>query len=247
MIVKRRYGNPLALAVLSLLYERPMHPYEMAATLRERGKDKSIKLRYGSLYTVIDALQRDGFIVPRQTQREGRRPERTVFSLTSSGADKLKRWMSDLLGEPVKEYPQFEAALSLMPILPPEAVAALLMDRAARLSDRIGQLRTGMVEAQRGGLESLFLVEDEYELTMARAERQFVRRLVDRMTKGELGGMASWRSFHSARSTGAEPTKPRQGTRPALSPAAEDANESRGPARAKAPSATTGGSAPRKQ
>ena len=32
--LRRKVGNPLALAVLVLLYERPMHPYEMAATLR---------------------------------------------------------------------------------------------------------------------------------------------------------------------------------------------------------------------
>ena len=51
---KARLSNPLALAVLVLLFERPMHPYEMAATLKERHKEASIKLRYGSLYTVID-------------------------------------------------------------------------------------------------------------------------------------------------------------------------------------------------
>ena len=53
---KRPFSNPLALALLVLLYERPMHPYEMAATLRERRKESSIKLNYGSLYTVVDNL-----------------------------------------------------------------------------------------------------------------------------------------------------------------------------------------------
>jgi DNA-binding PadR family transcriptional regulator len=55
MAVKRQPESPLALAVLALLYERPMHPYEMASTLKERREEESIKLRYGSLYTVIDA------------------------------------------------------------------------------------------------------------------------------------------------------------------------------------------------
>jgi len=51
-----RPTNPLALAVLALLFERPMHPYEMAATMKQRHKEESIKLRYGSLYTVIELL-----------------------------------------------------------------------------------------------------------------------------------------------------------------------------------------------
>jgi len=51
---QRKLSNPLVLAVMVLLYERPMHPYEMAAALRERRKENSIKLRYGSIYTVIE-------------------------------------------------------------------------------------------------------------------------------------------------------------------------------------------------
>ena len=77
---RRSITNPLALAVLACLHERPMHPYEMAATMRERGKEQSIKLNYGSLYTVVDSLAKNGLIEAVEARREGRRPERTVYS-----------------------------------------------------------------------------------------------------------------------------------------------------------------------
>src|SRR5215470_13525176 len=115
MAKKTRLANPLALAVLALLFERPMHPYEIAATLRERHKEESIKLRYGSLYTVIELLQREGFIVAQETEREGRRPERTLYAITPGGEAEMRDWLGALLRDPMKEYPQFEAALSLMP------------------------------------------------------------------------------------------------------------------------------------
>ena len=35
-MAKRKVSNLLALAVLSLLTERPMHPYEMSAVMRQR-------------------------------------------------------------------------------------------------------------------------------------------------------------------------------------------------------------------
>src|SRR5215470_7097387 len=95
---KTRLSNPLALAVLVLLFEKPMHPYEMAATLRMRNKAGSIKLRYGSLYTVIEGLQRDGLIQVKETVREGRRPERTIFEITASGLDRMRAWLRELLG-----------------------------------------------------------------------------------------------------------------------------------------------------
>ena len=62
---ERPVSNPLALAVLACLAERPMHPYEMASTMRERRKDEAIKLNYGSLYSVIEALCRNAFIVAK--------------------------------------------------------------------------------------------------------------------------------------------------------------------------------------
>src|SRR5215470_13831400 len=109
----KRLSNPLSLAVLALLFERPMHPYEMAATLKHRHKHDSIKLRYGSLYTVIDMLVGRGLISSKETSRGGKRPERTVFMLTEAGHDLLHDWMRELIGQPVKEFPQFEAALCL--------------------------------------------------------------------------------------------------------------------------------------
>ena len=71
MASKRKVSNPLALAVMALLYERPMHPYEMVSVMRERGKHESVRLRYSSLYSVVEALVRDGLISPRETVREG--------------------------------------------------------------------------------------------------------------------------------------------------------------------------------
>src|ERR1700677_1360579 len=130
---KRPFSNPLALAVLVLLYERPMHPYEMATTLRERGKEQSIKLNYGSLYTVIEQLLREQWIGVKEILKEGRRPEKTVYQLKPAGETELIDWMRELVSSPVKEYPQFEAALSLLPVLPPEEVAALLEIRLGLL------------------------------------------------------------------------------------------------------------------
>src|SRR5215469_9022186 len=130
---KRPFSNPLALAILVLLYERPMHPYEMATTMRERGKEHSIRLNYGSLYTVIEQLLRAEFIAVREVLKEGKRPEKTVYDITPAGEAELIDWMRELVSSPVKEYPVFEAALSLLPVLPPEEVIELLQIRLSLL------------------------------------------------------------------------------------------------------------------
>src|SRR5215467_8753555 len=142
----KRIANPLALAVLALLFERPMHPYEMAATLKERHKEESIKLRYGSLYAVIEALLKRGDISAKETSRAGNRPERTVYELTPLGLDELRDWMRDLLRHPAKEFIQFEAGLTLLPVLPPEEAVTLLRDRALHLSGTVWQMEGQLAE-----------------------------------------------------------------------------------------------------
>ena len=44
MASKRRVSNPLALAVMALLYERPMHPYEMVSTMRQPLANVDVKM-----------------------------------------------------------------------------------------------------------------------------------------------------------------------------------------------------------
>src|SRR5689334_25247679 len=93
----------LSLSVLELLHERPMHPYELAATMRARHHDEFIRLNFGSLYHTVDSLERDGWIVPVEKEKEGRRPERTIYQLTDAGRTVLLRVVSQILAQPRRE------------------------------------------------------------------------------------------------------------------------------------------------
>jgi DNA-binding PadR family transcriptional regulator len=190
MSPKRTNDNPLALAVLAVLSERPMHPYQISALLKQRRKHESIRLNYGSLYSVVDALHRDGLIVPHETVRAGKRPERTSYALTPAGEAELFRWLRELIAIPVKEYPQFAAGLSLLARLPREECVALLTERAGRLAQEIAHARAELDAAQRGDfgfpLPRLLLIEGEYELTLREAELAWTRRIAAEIADGTL-------------------------------------------------------------
>jgi DNA-binding PadR family transcriptional regulator len=179
-----------------------MHPYEMASTMRERGKEQSIKLNYGSLYTVVDNLAKHGLIVALEARREGRRPERTVYELTDAGRTRLDTWMSELLATPVKEYPRFEAALSLMPVLHPDHVLALLRERGRTLEKQITAERLILDAAGKAGLPRLLMIEGEYHLAMQDAELAWVRSLADELEAGTMEGQNAWQQFFE---TGQQP------------------------------------------
>lgn len=192
----RKISSPLALAVLVLLFEKAMHPYEMATTLKQRGKEQSIKLRYGSLYTVIGQLEREGFIEAAGTERDGGRPERTTYRITDAGEAEMSSWLRALLAQPVKEYPQFEAALSLLPALPPKDAQLVLAERLGRLEEQERQMQADLKVAAEANMPALFLVESEYAFALVRAERAYVKGLVRGIETGELGGVEQWQQWH---------------------------------------------------
>lgn len=198
MPVRRRPTNPLALAVLTLLDERPMHPYEMSNTLRERSKEHSIKLNYGSLYSVVESLQRSGLVEVQETVREGRRPERTIYLITETGRAMMVDWLSDLLETPALEFPAFEAALSLMLALPPEDVIRLLDRRVLALSMRL-TADHAMQASLPKKFPRVFGIEGEYAVTMREAELAFVRSVLADLRAGDFSGLAMWRRMHELR------------------------------------------------
>jgi DNA-binding PadR family transcriptional regulator len=191
-------SNPLALAVLACLSEEPMHPYQVAQTLRTRAKHDSIRLNYGSLYSVVESLERRGLVQGRAAVREGRRPERTTYEITDGGSRELVDWLSELLAVPQKEYLQFEAALSLVACLPPDDVVPLLRERVRALEAELVMsiaLRDSVVSAE---VPRLFLIEHEYLEARLRAEIDFVRAFVADIESNDLDGLEFWRLFHSA-------------------------------------------------
>jgi DNA-binding PadR family transcriptional regulator len=199
-VSKRKVSNPLALAVLACLYERPMHPYEMASTMRERHKDESIKLNYGSLYAVVESLKKHELIAEQETGREGHRPERTVYCITDAGRLELIDWLSELLSRPAKEYTRFEAGLSLLPVLPPDDVVALLEQRCQALELRAAQSQSVRELLAKRSFPRLFTIEAEYRWALEAAELDWTRRLIADIRSGSLDGLELWRGFHARRS-----------------------------------------------
>jgi DNA-binding PadR family transcriptional regulator len=194
-VARSARSNPQALAVLACLYERPMHPYEVAQTLRSRAKHESIRLNYGSLYGVVDTLEKRGFVQAVETVRAGRRPERTVYEITDAGVRELHDWLSEMLATPVKEYLQFEAGLSLLAVLPPDVATVVLHERALGLEVTLAQMRGAHAATQAVGLPRLFELEGEYQMALLEAELDFVKKLVKDIESGELEGLDMWQAW----------------------------------------------------
>ena len=182
----------LALAVLALLVEEPMHPYRMQLLLRERGKGDVVNLGQRSqLYKTIDRLARDGLIVERLTERAATRPERTVYALTAPGHETALEWTQEMLTAPRQDFPEFLVGLAYLPLLHPDVVARAVSTRVAGLRSRLAAAQAGL-EGFRDELPRVVLVESEYQVAMLTAEIAWVEALAEDLRTGRLNWDLEW-------------------------------------------------------
>jgi DNA-binding PadR family transcriptional regulator len=196
MAKRRKVSNLLGLYLLSLLAQQPMYPYEMAQTLRFRGKDKNFPINWGSLYTVVANLAKYGFIEEAGTVREGRQPERTTYQITELGLAELRDWMTELLSVPEDESNGFVVALSEALILSPDEVIGLLTTRLDTL-EKANAAQQADLKQWVEMLPRVLLIEAEYQLAIRAAQSKWLRGLLTELVEGTISGIDSWRRMRA--------------------------------------------------
>ena len=194
MTQKRRVANLMALAVLATAVQRPMHRYEMASVMRARGKDRDMDIKWGSLYTVVQNLEKNGFLETIGVTRQGARPERTVYQITDAGRRELVEWTRELIADPQPEHSRFVAGLSVLAALAPREVIDVLRQRLQRLTASITAQRAALADAAE--VPRLFLVEDDYRIAMTEAEADWTRSLLDELSAGTFPHLSAWQNWH---------------------------------------------------
>jgi DNA-binding PadR family transcriptional regulator len=185
--------SPLALAVLAMLTEAPMHPYRMQQLITARGKDEVINVgQRNSLYQTIDRLLRGDLIAIRETGRDGAFPERTVYEITDAGRDTARLWLREQLAQPAREFPAFPAALSFLPLLNPDDVRRQLEVRVGALERELIRMDGINEEAKAIQVPRLFLLEGELVRAQLVAELDWVRSVVADLKSGTLTWSPEW-------------------------------------------------------
>lgn len=105
-------GNTATL-VLAIVEGGPYHGYAIAHEINRRSNN-ALKLKQGTLYPALHALERDGLIVGEWEIPEGERP-RKVYHITEAGLAELARRtrslsdfvtaMENVIGGTLREQP----------------------------------------------------------------------------------------------------------------------------------------------
>lgn len=185
--------SALAFAVLASLMERPLHAYGLYRLLQERGKTEVVAIpTRASLYPVLERLQRSGLVAVHITERDTRRPERTVYRITDAGEMVVSGWLRHYLAAGSPERSGFTAALSFAMLATPADVADALETRRRRLGEERAALVEGLTAGEAIGLPDLFQLDELYRVGILDADLAHVDALLVRLRTGELAWDRAW-------------------------------------------------------
>ncbi|WP_199238214.1 PadR family transcriptional regulator [Kribbella steppae] len=178
--------TPLAISVLALLNERPMHAYEMYQLLISRQNDRVVKVRPGSLYHTVERLAGQNYVRAIGTDRAGNRPERTTYEITPEGDDALKRRVESGLEKYVYEYPLFPVVLSEAHNLDLEDALLRFRRRVADLDSWLADLDEGIAAARAADTPEQFWIGGAYIRSQIAAERDWLATTIERIENKDL-------------------------------------------------------------
>jgi DNA-binding PadR family transcriptional regulator len=178
--------TPLAISVLALLEERPMHAYEMYQLLVSRRNDRIVKVRPGSLYHTVERLAGQEYVRATGTERAGNRPERTTYEITPAGRAALVQRVETGLEKFVYEYPTFPVVLSEAHNLDADDAVLRLRRRVEQLEAWLAEVDETLGRARAVDVPEAFLIGGYYVRHQVAAERDWLTTTIERIESKDL-------------------------------------------------------------
>ena len=108
------------LIVLGMLKSEPMGAYDIQKLVEYRNISKWVKISTPSIYKKVIQLEEKGFI-KSTIVKEGKMPEKAVYSLTDAGEKEFERLMLEIATKPVHIFLDFNAVIVNLDNLPLKA------------------------------------------------------------------------------------------------------------------------------
>ncbi|MBD5467971.1 MAG: PadR family transcriptional regulator [Lachnospiraceae bacterium] len=107
------------LIVLGMLKKEPMSAYDIQKLVEYRNISKWVKISTPAIYKKAIQLEEKGFI-KADIVKEGKMPEKAVYSLTKTGEKEFERLMSEISTKPIHIFLDFNAVIVNLDSLPPD-------------------------------------------------------------------------------------------------------------------------------
>jgi DNA-binding PadR family transcriptional regulator len=153
-------------ALLGLLSEKPMYPYQIEHEVKQRDMRFWTELSMSSIYKLLRKLEA-GELVSSHVEISDENRTRKIYEVTEGGNKEFKEKLHDLLCEPEHKRWGIDIAISNLNILPREEAIACLREYHDELTKKINGY---------GELEKYLESENcpDYRMSLARRPKRIL-------------------------------------------------------------------------
>ena len=98
------------LIVLGMLQKESLSAYDIQKLVEYRNISKWVRISTTSIYKQVIQLEEKGFI-KRNIVKEGKMPEKSIYSLTTSGKKEFEKLMIEIAAKPISIFLDFNAVI----------------------------------------------------------------------------------------------------------------------------------------
>ena len=165
------------LIVLGMLKKESMSAYDIQKLVEYRNISKWVKISTPSIYKKVIQLEEKG-LIKGDTVKEGKMPEKAVYSLTEAGEKEFERLMFEISAKPIHIFLDFNAVILNLDSLPPDKQKACIAD----IEENVGILKSYLVEnlsekENLRGIPETGLAVLKQQLVLAKAIEEWVASL----------------------------------------------------------------------
>lgn len=113
------------LIVLGMLKRESLSAYDIQKLVEYRNISKWVKISTPSIYKKVIQLEEKG-LIKSSTVKEGKMPEKAIYSLTEAGTKEFEKLMREIALQPIHFFLDFNAVIVNLSSLPPEEQRACL-------------------------------------------------------------------------------------------------------------------------
>ncbi len=172
------------LVILGFLREGSLYGYEIKQLIEDRmGEWTSIA--FGSIYFALGKLAEEGLIEKTATEKEGGRPSRSIYQITSDGRAEFQRLLRNTWNDMKRQYYPFDIGVFFMDSLPANEIKAYLQSRVEWLETGIQYLTAHQTEQTARNIPPRISAIMDHSMVHLKAELSWIQDLLVKVEAGE--------------------------------------------------------------
>ncbi len=173
--------STIDLIILGSLYQSPKSAYDLQKQIETRNLSRWVKVGSFTVYKKVSLYETKGYVTS-QTIKNGKMPEKTIYTITQSGKDVFTELMSKFSLSEIRVFLDFNAVIVNLSLLDNDSIIEYMTNIRNSIQTTKAQISEQLTTQKNRSLFGQTILEQQFMLlkTLEDWEKNFEKQLFER-------------------------------------------------------------------